>query len=62
MASPFIVTSRRKVHLRACPHAYRIAFPLSWLPEIGTPKDHACVTCLSGLLPTAVPSEEGPNG
>jgi|SRR6478752_2256973 len=51
--SPWIVTSRRKVHeRRTCAAARRVAFPLSWLPSVQRPADHACITCLGGLLPT----------
>lgn len=51
--SPWIVTSRRKVHeRRTCASARRVAFPLSWLPSVQRPGDHACATCLGGLLPT----------
>lgn len=52
MASPWMVTSRRKVHLRACAVAQRVAFPSSWIPDVRKPKDHACLACLDGVLPT----------
>ena len=51
-ASPWMVTSRRKVHLRTCPVARRVAFPYSWIPDVQKAKDHACLTCLDGMLPT----------
>ena len=50
--SPYVVTHRRKVHRRECAHARRIAFPASWQPDVRRAEDHACITCLGGLLPT----------
>jgi hypothetical protein len=52
MSSPWIVTHRRKVHLRGGMCAWRITEPMSWLPSVSKPRDHACVMCLGGSLPT----------
>lgn len=58
MASPWMVTTRRKVHLRTCPAALRVAFPYSWIPDVAKPNDHACITCLAGVRPTQADLDE----
>lgn len=48
----WVVTTRNRVHLRDSECADRIAFPRPWTPAVTGPRDHACPTCLDGILPT----------